>query len=45
MMPGVGSASYKVEYMPVADWLINSGKRASGGFVNSGIYASGGLVD
>jgi len=34
VMPGVGSASYKVEYMSVADWLINSGIHASGGLVD-----------
>ena len=33
VMPGVGSASYIVEYMPVAAW-----------FIHSAIYASGGLV-
>jgi hypothetical protein len=33
VMPGVGSASYTVRYMPVAAWFILSAIHASGGLV------------
>ena len=35
VMPGVGSASYTVDYLPVAAWFIHSGIPVADWFVHS----------